>query len=114
MLEGQQQLRPIGKQQFDVRPREIHNYFRIFHFGMRIRARPQLVFEIEAGVPEKGLKKLIQLRPQRIDRVFHAIYFFEALLTGALVVGGGAGGVGWGMNLLIMSCCAIPIKLLAK
>jgi len=71
----------------------VDRYFGVLHFGMRILGRLQLIAEIEAGVGENRLEKLLQLGAQRLYSVFHAVYFLTVLFTGALTggVGGGAG-----------------------
>lgn len=103
MFERQQQFGAIFQQQIHVATRKGNRHLGILHFRMRILKRAQIVGKLKASVIQQRVQKLVQLRPQRVDGIFHAIYFLTVLLTGALD-GGAGGGAGVGMNLLMMSC----------
>ena len=113
MFQRQQQLRPICQKQLYIDAGEYDCNFRILYFWVRIFRRAKLEGDLKASLLEDRRKELLQPRPQRIDLIFHAAYFFTVLFTGAF--GGGAGGAaGVGINLLIMSCWAIPTRLLVN
>ncbi len=103
MLQGQQQFSAVGEQQVDIGSGKFNSDFRVLDFRVRIFGGLQLVGKLEAGVFEHWREKLLQLRLQRVDSVFHA-YFFTVFLTGALEGGGAGGGTGAGMSLLMTSC----------
>lgn len=107
VFQSEQELGTIGQQELHIGAGKVNGDFGILYFGMRIFRGTELVRELKSGVPQKRQQEPVQLGPQRIDSIFHAVYFLASFFTGALDATGVIGAAG-GMKRLMSSCWAMP------
>jgi len=113
VLEGEQQFRPVGKQQFYIRTGEAHHNLRVLEVRVRVFRCGYLVLQPQAGTGQQRRKKPPDAGADGIHGVLGSIhgYFFAVFLR--LEAGGGA-TTGAGMVLLKNHCWPIATRLLVS